>query len=68
MVVYLTRGIKMGRRVAELIPIADRFDPVIDGVIFRMLRHYFHLSTDVGPNLRVAKLHSQACQSAIRPR
>jgi hypothetical protein len=25
-----------------------------------MLRHHFHFTKDVGPNLRIAQLHSQA--------
>jgi hypothetical protein len=33
-----------------------------------MLRHHFHLTKDVGPNLRITQLHSQAYQSAIRRR
>jgi hypothetical protein len=66
MVVYLTLAIKMGEgRSTKVIPIVDRLDPVIDGVIFRMLRHHFHLTKDVGPNLRITQLHSQAYQSSL---
>jgi hypothetical protein len=69
MVVYLTLAIKMGEgRSTKVIPIVDRLDPVIDGVILRMLRHHFHLTKDVGRNLRITQLHSQAYQSAIRRR
>jgi hypothetical protein len=60
MVVYLTQVIKMGEgRSTKVIPIVDRLDPVIDGVIFRMLHHHFRFTKDVGPNLRIAQLHSQ---------
>jgi hypothetical protein len=69
MVVYLALAIKMGwGRSTKVIPIVHRLDPVIDGVIFRMLRHHFRLTKDVGPNLRITQLHSQAYQSAIRRR
>jgi hypothetical protein len=69
MVVYLTPVIKMGRLVqSKVIPIIDRLDPVIDSVTIRMLSHHLRLSTNVGLNRRVAKLPSQACQSAIRRR
>jgi hypothetical protein len=68
MVVYLALVIKMGRGSTKVIPIVDRFDSVIDGIIFRMPRHHFRLTKEVGPNLRIAQLHSQARQSAIRRR
>jgi hypothetical protein len=69
MVVYLTPPIKTERTIQlKVIPIVDRLDPLIDNVIFRMLRHPLRLATDVRPNLGIAKLPSRARQSAIRPR
>ena len=69
MVVYLTLAIKMGESGSiNVVPVVDCFDPVIDGVIFRMLGYHFRLSTDVGPNPGIAKLPLQKRQSAIRPR
>jgi hypothetical protein len=48
MVVYLPLAIKMGEeRSTKVVPIVDRLDPVIDGVIFPMLRHQFGLTKDV---------------------
>jgi hypothetical protein len=35
-------------------PIGDRLDPIIDRVIFRMLRHQLCLPADIREHLRIA--------------
>jgi hypothetical protein len=82
MVVYLAARIKMGRgdgRDADVgsggasrpgVPIIIRLDPVIDGIVFRMLRHHFCLSAQISPHLGIVKIKgwSRTHFAAIRRR
>jgi hypothetical protein len=51
-------------------PIADLFDPVIDGIVFRVLRHPLYLATDFRLNAWIAqvKVRSMKRRFVIRPR
>ena len=52
---HLRRSIKSGRMAADL-PVDDGLDPVVDSVVFRMLRHRPSLPTQVRQKLRIAHL------------
>ncbi len=65
MVVYLAMGIKVEAASIEVIPIVRRtedlpivegFIPVIDGVVFGMLRHHRRFTPDFRQYKRVAKI------------
>jgi hypothetical protein len=58
------------RALLARFPIVDLFDPIIDGIVFRVLRHQLYLATDFRPDAWIAqvKVRSMKRRFAIRPR
>jgi len=44
------------RELLPRFPVVDRLDPIIDRVIFRMLRHQLHLTADLRQHLGIAQI------------
>jgi hypothetical protein len=52
---HLRASIKTIRMAANR-PVVDGFDPVVDGVVLRVLRHQLRLSANLRLHLRVAQI------------